>query len=447
MGLGDGFMRSVATLLGGTMVAQALAALALPLLTRLYTPAEFSVLAVYASLLAILSVGACLRFEIAIPVPELPEEAARLLVLALTVSVLLSGLVACAVLAVPEWIANQLGTPALAPWLWLLPLGMWLASSGAAVQYWATRHARFREIANARVAQSAGGAATQAALGMAGTGPGGLLLGHLVSASGALAILAGVAWRDTSTTLRSTTWRLLRQTFRTYVAYPRYSTPDALANALAAHLPIVVIASLALGPEAGYLVLAMKLMAMPIALFGGAVAQVFLSRAPAARREGRLDTLTSQVLSRLLRTGTGPLLCAGLAAPPLFELVFGPEWRRSGDLVAWMTPWFVLQMLSSPVSMVMQVAERHRTMLLINLAGLVLRTGAVCLAFLLAPGFASESYAISGCVFYLLCSIVFYRTAGLGRRTWLAQLRLAWPFLIAWTAAGAMIRFAADVLA
>ena len=60
-------------LVGGTAFAQAIAVLALPLLTRLYTPDDFSVLAVYAALLGIISVVACLRLEIAIPMPNIPE--------------------------------------------------------------------------------------------------------------------------------------------------------------------------------------------------------------------------------------------------------------------------------------------------------------------------------------------------------------------------------------
>jgi O-antigen/teichoic acid export membrane protein len=76
-------VRSVGVLVGGTAFAHAITAATLPIVTRLYTPADFSVLAVFASLLSIVSVAACLRFDVAIPIPEHDAEAVNLLALAL----------------------------------------------------------------------------------------------------------------------------------------------------------------------------------------------------------------------------------------------------------------------------------------------------------------------------------------------------------------------------
>src|SRR5580765_5437984 len=119
-----GFVRSVGVLVGGTAFAQVFAILVLPLVTRLYTPADFSVLAVYSSVLAVVSVVACLRLEIAIPIPEQDNDAANLLALALcscTIVTVLSGL---AIWWLPAQIADLLGQPKLRPFLWLLPMGI-----------------------------------------------------------------------------------------------------------------------------------------------------------------------------------------------------------------------------------------------------------------------------------------------------------------------------------
>lgn len=67
-------------LVGGTTGAQLLAVLAAPLLTRLYTPEDFGLLAVYASLLGLIAVIASLRYELAIPLPTDDTEAAAVAV-------------------------------------------------------------------------------------------------------------------------------------------------------------------------------------------------------------------------------------------------------------------------------------------------------------------------------------------------------------------------------
>ena len=117
----QGFVRSVGVLVGGTALAQALMVLVLPLLTRLYTPEDFSVLAVYASIFGIISVTACLRLEIAIPLPERDEDAANLLALALCSSVGIASLSAVIVWLIPVQIIDLIAQPKLLPYLWLLP--------------------------------------------------------------------------------------------------------------------------------------------------------------------------------------------------------------------------------------------------------------------------------------------------------------------------------------
>ena len=64
------FARSVGVLAGGTAVAQGIGVLALPLITRLYTPEDFSVLAAYASILGIVAGVACLRLDVASQCPR-----------------------------------------------------------------------------------------------------------------------------------------------------------------------------------------------------------------------------------------------------------------------------------------------------------------------------------------------------------------------------------------
>ncbi|MGQ9623675.1 MAG: lipopolysaccharide biosynthesis protein, partial [Candidatus Caldatribacteriaceae bacterium] len=75
------FGRSVLLLAGGTALGQAVTVLVSPILTRLYSPEDFGVFGVYASLLGIVAVIASLRYEYAIPLPEEDETAANILAL------------------------------------------------------------------------------------------------------------------------------------------------------------------------------------------------------------------------------------------------------------------------------------------------------------------------------------------------------------------------------
>lgn len=446
MGERGGIVHSVGTLVGGTAFAQGLTVLALPLLTRLYTPAEFSVLAVYASILGILAAVACLRLEIAIPLPERDEDAASLLLLALASGTGFSLLIGLLVVFFPGQIAAWLHVPTFAPYLWLVPLGLWVASTYAAIQYWSTRKKKFSRIARTRMTQAIGGVGVQVGAGAFGAGPIGLLVGQMISGGAGVVGLARDAWRNDRNALRLVTPGSMRTMFRQYSRFPKYSTWEALTNTAGIQVPVILIAALALGPEAGYLMLATRLMAAPMALLGGSIAQVYLAHAPEELRAGRLGEFSARIMSGLIKTGIGPLVFVGIVAIPLSGLIFGQEWARTGELVAWMTPWFALQFLSSPVSMVMHVTGRQKELLFLTVIGLFLRVGAMWLAYRYFRGGFSEFYAVSGALFYGLCFLVFYSASGTRPTQIISALRKGSPVVAAWAVLGLIVYFVTRML-
>ena len=165
-------------------------------------------------------------------------------------------------------------------------------------------------------------------------------------------------------------------------------------------MPVILIGALAPPAEVGHLQLGLYAMQAMIGLVGAAIAQVYFSRAAEEHGAGRLAEFTGTVLVNLARTGPGPLLAIGIAAPFIFPLVFGEEWARSGILVAWMTPWFMLQFLASPISLALAVTRRQRAAFLLQLFGFVFRSGAVLFAAYALNGYITEAYALSGFVFY-----------------------------------------------
>ena len=157
-----------------------------------------------------------------------------------------------------------------------------------------------------------------------------------------------------------------------------------------------------------------------------------------------MGTFTTTILGGLLKTGIGPLIFGALLAPDLFAKVFGEEWRRAGVLMAWMTPWFVMQFLASPVSMALHVANRQRAALLLQLFGVVVRVAAVYGTSLVATGMISEAYAVSGFVFYLVYLVVVLDVLHVRVSDIFNEIRRAVPILLLWTGIGLLLRMAAS---
>lgn len=414
--LGDVLKLSFGTL-GGRLIALA----ALPVITRLYSPEDFALLAVYLALVSTLAVAACLRLEVAIPLVETNDEAADLLALALTVLTLVTALLTLPALLMPEQVAAALGAPALAPYLWLVPLGVAMAGSYSALQFWATRARRFGAIARTRVGQAAAGVSAMLALGWAGIAPFGLLLGNALNiGAGGVSLAASALARD-GAVLRAVRLRDLAPAFRRNHRYPLFSTPEALFNVAGVQLPVLLIAAYA-GAEAGFLLLAMQVMTAPMTLLGSSISQVYVSRAPTEYREGRLAPFTLSIMRRLVLVGVGPLILAGALAPIVFPWLFGADWARAGEIVVWLVPWMALQFIASPVSMVMFVVGRQRAMLVLTTLGLMMRVGGVLVAMQLAGVSPIVGFVIGSIAYYATVAGFVMAAAAMDKRQYLSLL-------------------------
>ncbi len=122
-------------LTGGTFFAQGLAVIALPVLTRLYSPSDFNLLAIYSSLIGLMAVAASLRFNVAVALPERDEVAMDLLRLSMLSAAVLATLVGIVVWLIPGKLVEMFGSPGFEQYLWVLPAGLFVASVYDADQY------------------------------------------------------------------------------------------------------------------------------------------------------------------------------------------------------------------------------------------------------------------------------------------------------------------------
>ena len=82
------FNRNVATLVTGTGLAQLIPLAVTPVLSRLYPPEQFGVLALFISVVSSLSVLATGRYEFAIMLPRKDVDATNIAALSITISLI-----------------------------------------------------------------------------------------------------------------------------------------------------------------------------------------------------------------------------------------------------------------------------------------------------------------------------------------------------------------------
>lgn len=371
------FIHGVTVLASGTTAAQAVVILASPILTRLYTPEQFGVLAVYAAALSIVIVIASLRYQLAIPLPRTDGSAANVLAVALACVAVVTLVSAVIVGLYKQDIAVLANASELASLLWLLPVGVLLGGVYEALSYWAVRKKSFGLIARTNLQQGFGMAATQVVLGVAQLGPIGLIIGQIVGTAAGLSSLAASALSQDRHVLKRIRLRRAMQQARRFRRFPQYLTWSGLANSAGAQLPMLLFAALFSPATAGLYFLADRVTRAPASLVGNAVSRVFLSDAAEARREGRLDRLALRVIRGLVRVSVGPFMLMAIVAPELFSVAFGPEWLESGHFVQWMTPMLIASFVVAPLTTLHVVLERQRRGLLFQVTLLISRMIAI----------------------------------------------------------------------
>ena len=138
-------------LVTGTTFAQILVIVASPVLTRLFSPEAFGLLAIFTSITKVLGVVSCLRYQFAIMLPDEERDAVNLLALC---TALVTGI---SLLSLPFFIVFEpvivSGTECTGAtgYFWLVSPFVFVSGLFIALNYWNSRTRRVRPALLARI--------------------------------------------------------------------------------------------------------------------------------------------------------------------------------------------------------------------------------------------------------------------------------------------------------
>jgi O-antigen/teichoic acid export membrane protein len=411
---GSSFASDVLKLVGGTTIAQVLSILASPIITRMYGPEAFGLSALFASLVGIAGVVACLRYEMAIMLPEKDEAAANLLALSLLLAALMSMFMIPVVWLSQAPLLRLLNAPALAGYLWLAPPAVFLAGTFMALNYWNSRTRRFGRLSIARVNASVATTGTQIGAGLANHATGGSLIGASILGSAVSTLVLGVQiWRDDHSVLRnSIRFRDMSQGVWRYRKFPLMDTWSGLLNSISSQMPIFLFSIFFSASVVGYYALGNMVLQLPMTFIGSAVAQVFFQRAAEANLKGTLSAVVENTFNRLMMIGLYPILIIFLIGEDIFTVFFGSIWAEAGVYAQILALWLLFVFVTSPLSTLFAVFERQGTFLSINILLFIFRAMALIFGGLTGNArFALVLYVLVSSIFWIyICIWIFNRS-------------------------------------
>lgn len=366
--VGSRFVRKVAALAGGTIIGQAVVVSASPVLTRLYSPDDFGVLAVYIALMGIVGTANSLRYEYAIPTAKSDYEGVCIAVAAVVALIATTAVVALVLWSGQEGIWSLLGLEALRGYAWLIPFGLFGLGLYRIFVIWSIHLERHVLVARTGVGQSVGAATAQVLLGIVLASPIGLLIGHIIGQSMGLTSLIRRAFRTHGQLFRQVTIPDLRRVAYNYRRYAQLSSVSSIIDRTGIYMGPILYTALYGSTVAGLVALAQRITSIPMKLLGKAVGNAYLGEA--GKRLMGTETFERTYLRTavmLFLVGAVPITALAIVSPTLFENVFGYEWREAGVYVQIMVPMLVSQLVIEPLAHTFAIADRHGQALALNI--------------------------------------------------------------------------------
>lgn len=360
------FSRNVLTLMMGTTIAQAIPIAISPILTRIYTPEDFGVFALFIAITAIFGSIANGRYELAIMLPKKDEDAINIFALGFIITSAISLVLLVLVVVFNDYFTKLLNNEELSVWLYFVPIAVFFTGLWNILNYFNNRKKQYKDLAKATIIKSIVTAIVQISVGFLKSGAIGLISGQILSQFFANTKLLSNILKDKVLLTKISKVKIIALAKR-YKDFPKYSMWAILANSLSQNLTNILISSFYSVATLGFYSVVQRVLGMPSSLIGASIGQVFFQQATKEKQQtGKAIKTFNATVKKLIIIGVPSFGILFFIVEDLFAFVFGEEWKIAGTYAQIIIPLFLIRFVSSTVSGLMTVFEKQRNELLIN---------------------------------------------------------------------------------
>lgn len=360
------FTRNVLTLVTGTAVAQAIPLGLSPILTRLYSPEDFGVFAIYMSVVAIGTVIVSLKYDLAIILPSDNRDAANITCLALSIATVMSILLFIVILFLNNELATLLiSEPSqkavIGRWLYFVPLSVFLMGMFNALSFWFNRNVRYQVMAKSKVVNGGSMSGIQAILGgLKKTGVG-LISGFIIGRMFSVIYLAfNFKKGKEENFLKMYERNRMANMAKRYKRFPMFTLPGESVNVISNQLPVFLLGKFFSSSILGNYSLMERVLNAPISLLGRSVLDVFKQKASEDFANlGNCKDIFVKTFKTLSLLAIVPCFILFFFGPFLFKFIFGDAWILAGEFAKILAVLFFFKFIASPLSYMFNIAEKQ----------------------------------------------------------------------------------------
>lgn len=354
------FLKNSFTLSGGVAIAQVLPLLFYPVLGRIFTPAQFGLLAVITSIVSVLAVVGSGKYESGILVAKDKKEAAHLAALSVAVGFVIMAVIwPILQILFADNLAQWMNEPDLARWLYVCPISAFCIIVFNVYNEWCVREKYFKALSINKMVNAGAITLGKVFLGFVHLVSQGLVIGDMI---GRIVSALGCAIRALLTdgaTFRQVRLLGLLQSAVKYKEFPLYTMPGRLLNTLGQSMPVLLLTAFFNADQAGYFSMATMVFVLPITVIGNTLGDVYRQRANEEfQQTGQCLKSFDKILKLTVLMGFGALVVLVWFLPWLMKVILGSEWYIAGQYAQILAPMMVLSFIANPLSGLFIVADK-----------------------------------------------------------------------------------------
>ena len=338
--LTSSYVRNFLLLSSGTFLAQLVPVIFYPIVSRLFTPADFGILAAINSIATIVATIATGKYETGILIAKSDGAASNIWGLVMSLSILLLSVQLCIFYIFVDFFARLLNNPGIVHYFYIPFISAFAIIIYQSYNEWCVRNKYFKNLSFNKIVNSSSVSAIETIMGLTKVlGGGGLIVGDLVGRLiSAFSCLYHGLKKDGNLIRYVSLKRMLLYAKR-YIDCPKYVMPGQLLNTLGVAMPVFVIGAFFSQQEVGFFSMANMVILLPASVISLAMRDVFRQKA------------------------NDDFLILYFMAPVLFKFVLGEPWMEAGIYARILIPVVAISFISDVLGATFIVAEKMKYVL------------------------------------------------------------------------------------
>lgn len=360
------FSRNVLILMTGTTIAQAIPIAISPILTRMYTPEDFGMFALFIAIASIIAVIATGRYEMAIMLPRKDTFAYHLLILSGAMVSISSLIYLFSVTVVDVFYSFDFI-------YYLLPLTVLFIGLNNTFDKYNNRIKNYKLMSYQRLIKTTIESIVSIAFMILFHLKSGLIWGFVLGVFVSNLTMLYINMKSFQQKTFTVSKAKIKILAKKYINFPKYNMPHALLNTISANAPILLIPIFYGNATLGLYAFGLKIVQAPLGLLSTAIFNVLGQKMAEEYAKGNeILTIYKTMLKKLVLVAI-VMIPFFIFADDIFAFVFGSEWRVAGHFIQIMSVVVLGSFILSPLSSVPHIFNQQKKALVLEVIATLTR--------------------------------------------------------------------------